>query len=221
MKWSWIWIGLVISGCAGNVDPGAKMAALTQPPIVRLTQLAHVAEFGATRASRLAAAEQGRTLASRCVASFPKEAGCYYYRAVTTGLYYQLHVIGYQRGLRAMVADCQRLNAIDAKYAGAGGYRILGQIYSQVPAVALGAESIVRDLERARAYLEQAVALAPAEFENRLALCEILVSAEAWNAAHAACALADARMSTQRRVPYYPTWRKALRRAKKRLAQAR
>ena len=58
-------------------------------------------------------ATQGVEYAERCLMLLPEEAGCYYWRAVNTGLYYRVHIIGYQRGVKKMIEDCHKVIDID------------------------------------------------------------------------------------------------------------
>ncbi|MBI2343244.1 MAG: hypothetical protein HYV02_02730 [Deltaproteobacteria bacterium] len=171
------------------------------------------------RRERLAAIRAGRQVAERCVAQHPTMAACYYYRAVLTGLHYQLTVIGYQKGLARMLADCQRVVTLEPAFAEAGAYRIMGQIYTQIPETAFRPGSLTRDLDRAIGYLQQAVALAPEAFENHLALCEAQVAAAAWQDGARSCAMAARLVRHKRGAAQYAEWREALRVLKKRLAK--
>jgi hypothetical protein len=63
----------------------------------------------------------------------PEEAGCYYYRAVNTGLYHEVKIVGYQKGVKQMIEDCEMVIKLDPKYDHGGAYRILGQIYTKLP----------------------------------------------------------------------------------------
>jgi tetratricopeptide (TPR) repeat protein len=119
-------------------------------------------------------AESGIEYSDRCLMGAPEEPGCYYWRAVNTGLYYKIHIVGYQKGIKGMISDCNRVITLDPKYDHAGAYRILGEIYTQLPQTAGRPDSITRDLELAEGYLRKAVRLAPSYPENRLALAENL-----------------------------------------------
>lgn len=121
-------------------------------------------------------ATQGVEYAERCLMLLPEEAGCYYWRAVNTGLYYRVQIIGYQRGVKNMIEDCHRVIDIDAGYDHAGAYRILGQIYTQLPQTGGHADSITRDLPLAEHYLRKALRLSPDYPENHLVLAETLLA---------------------------------------------
>lgn len=206
--------------CTSSRQSLSEIRTVNRAPLwEQLAPLATQAEYGKDRAARLAAAKTGRTLADTCVQQHPREPGCYYYRAVLTGLYYGMTIMGYQSGLTQMVADCERLITIDPAFADAGAYRILGQIYTQIPETAFRPDSLTRDLAKARAYLEHAVARAPQHVENHLALCDTLLALEAWTTARTHCGQAERLLPAQHAHPAYTTWRRSLGEAKKRLAQ--
>ncbi len=206
-------------GCVRERQGVSGVRAVTGTVEAQLRGVAEVAEFGGDRARRVEAAREGRGLADQCVASGPSNPACYYYRAVLTGLYYELTIIGYQKGLKQMVADCERLIVLDPRYAEAGAYRILGQIYTQIPETAFRPDSLVRDLSRARTYLEQAVRLAPHSVENQLALCHTTLDLDDAATAQRACSAAQQHLSAARDDPGYAAWRNELSQLKKRLAQ--
>ena len=121
-------------------------------------------------------AQKGVGYAEHCLMLLPEEAGCYYWRAINTGLYYRVHIIGYQRGVKKMIEDCHKVIDIDASYDHGGAYRVLGQIYTQLPQTGGHADSITRDLPLAEHYLRKALRLAPDYPENHLALAETLLA---------------------------------------------
>jgi tetratricopeptide (TPR) repeat protein len=135
--------------------------------------------------------------AERCLMSDPENAGCYYWRAINTGLYYQLHIVGYQNGIRRMISDCDRVIKIEPEYDHGGAYRVLGQLYTKLPQTGVRPDSITRDLDLAENYLRQAIRLAPTYPENHLALADTLF--EKGNFKEAADEIAEARNS----VPHW------------------
>lgn len=130
------------------------------------------------RGQARAYAEQGIDAAERCLMVAPEEPGCYYWRAVTTGLYHRVHVIGYQKGVKRMIEDCKKVIQLDPGYDQAGCYRILGELYTKLPQTGGSPDSVVRDLPLAEQYLRQAVQLAPDYPENHIALAQTLVEQE-------------------------------------------
>ncbi|GAF75956.1 unnamed protein product [marine sediment metagenome] len=110
--------------------------------------------------------------ADKCLMHAPENPGCYYWRAVNTGLYYRIRVIGYQNGIKQMIKDCEKVNAIDPKYDNAGAYRMLGRIYTQLPQTGTRPDSVTRDLTLAEKYLIKATKIAPDYPENYLALAD-------------------------------------------------
>lgn len=135
-------------------------------------------------------AARGIEYAERCVAVAPENAACNYWRAVNTGLYHRVHILGYQRGVKRMIADCEKVIAIDPSYEHAGAYRILGGIYTKLPQTGGTPESVVRDLPLAEKYLREAVRIAPEYPENHIALAETLVAEEKFSDAFASLAKA-------------------------------
>lgn len=120
-------------------------------------------------------AKKGILWADRCIHSFPDSAACYYYRAVNTGLYYKVKGLGYQGGLKEIIADCQKVVSLDPRFEAGGGYRILGNIYLKVPSFALSKNSIVKDMARAKNYAKQALDVDSFDLENRLLWADVLL----------------------------------------------
>lgn len=118
----------------------------------------------------------GIEAANRCVKTSPKMTACYYYRAINTGLYHEAHIIGYQKGVTSMIADCEHVIALDRSYDHAGAYRILGQLYTKLPQTTTTATGVTRDLDKAKTVLFEAVTIAPHYPENHLFLVETLIA---------------------------------------------
>lgn len=122
-------------------------------------------------------AKEGMAAADDCVMKNPEEAGCYYYRALNTGAYYEAHVIGYQDGLKSMIRDCEKVIALDDKFDHGGGYRTIGKILTDVPETTISKNGVTRDLDKAIEYLEKAVQIDGAYPENQLYLADALFEA--------------------------------------------
>lgn len=118
-------------------------------------------------------AENGVKEANLCLKNAPEAAACYYWRAVNTGLYYKIRIIGYQTGLKQMISDCEKVIDLAPSYEKAGAYRILGEIYTSVPQTGAHPDSVIRDLSKAEEFLLKAVEIAPDYPENHLALAEV------------------------------------------------
>jgi len=127
------------------------------------------------RSEKKGLAVSGIESSERCLMAAPENPGCYYWRAVNTGLYHSVHVVDYQKGVKRMVGDCEKVIAIDPDYENAGAYRMLGQLYTRLPQTAIHPGSVIRDLDRAEGYLRKAVQIAPGYPENHLALAETLI----------------------------------------------
>lgn len=212
-------LALLTASCSAGIASSHVERSSAQTLVEQVAHYAELAAHGPTRADRLAAAKAGRVVADRCVQQRPQEAACYYHRAVLTGQYYRLHIFGYQRGLKQMVRDCERVNQLDPKMGEGGGYRILGQIYAQVPQTAARPGDLVRDLDAAVGYAAQAVAVAPASVDSAMAYCETLLAAEDWDTARRVCADAARKVAATPRHPDAAEWHHVLQDAKKRLAR--
>lgn len=171
---------LAASGCGTTTTPPAKTAkALSWTIDDLITEAKNKGiQAGKTteRDTMKTLATEGLTFAQQCLERAPEEAGCYYYRAVNTGFYYQAHVIGYQVGVKQMIEDLNRVMRLDPDYDYAGAYRMLGQLYTKLPQTATRSESIVRNLEKAEENLSEASRLAPDYPENHLALAEAFIA---------------------------------------------
>lgn len=126
----------------------------------------------------MAAARKGISWGEKCVELSPQEPGCYFYRAVNTGLYYEAAPLNYQKGLKKIIRDCQKVIALDPTYDGGGAYRILGNIYLKVPSFALSKKAIRKDVDLAARYAGEALAIDPKNSDNRLLWAEILMEQE-------------------------------------------
>ncbi len=131
-----------------------------------------------TNADQMAEARKGMQWGEGCVQSSPQEPGCYFYRAVNTGLYYEAAPLNYQKGLKKIIRDCNRVIELDPAYDGGGAFRILGNIYLKVPSFALSKKAIRKDMDLAVHYASQALAIDPKNHDNLLLWAEILMDQE-------------------------------------------
>lgn len=132
----------------------------------------------ATPKQKISYSKNGINLANDCVKFFPKEVGCYYYRAVNTGLYYETVGIGYQKGLKKMIKDLKAVINLDDSYEEGGAYQILGNIYLHVPSFSLSKNSVTKNINKAYVYAKKAMKKNPQNLENRFLLAEVLVEME-------------------------------------------
>ncbi|MBI2341271.1 MAG: tetratricopeptide repeat protein [Deltaproteobacteria bacterium] len=110
--------------------------------------------------------------AEECIMKTPEEAACYYYHAINTGIYFGVHVIGYQDGLKTMISDCKKVIKLNDKFDHAGAYRILGKIYTDVPEMTMTKNGITKNLEKAISYLQKAVQIDANYPENHIYLAD-------------------------------------------------
>ncbi|MFH1829631.1 MAG: tetratricopeptide repeat protein [Pseudomonadota bacterium] len=171
---------IISAGCAGSNSKSTSYANgatwSTSQLVAKAQDAAYDSMKSENRRISKELAEKGMEYAETCLMKAPEEAGCYYWRAVNTGLYYKIHVIGYQDGIKKMLADCNKVISLSPKYDHAGAYRMMGEIYTQLPQTAGRPDSITRNVELAEEYLRKAVRLAPDYPENHLALAEALLA---------------------------------------------
>jgi len=212
---------VILTGCATNRNQSAGVASPASWEAEHLVAAARDAAIGAIKEKKESKskelAEQGMELSERCLMSAPENPGCYYWRAVNTGLYYKIHIIGYQRGIKKMIEDCVKVISLDVGYDHAGAYRMLGQIYTMLPQTGGNAGSITRDLALAEKYLRKAVKLSPDYPENHIALAETLLALD--RASESSKSLESAVLLAPRwqRDASYNEWKKSIASLEKKL----
>jgi len=178
---------ILLAGCSASKSKETSFATNSMWDASELEEASRKAARASmkagSRSDAKSAAESGIEYAEQCLMKAPEEPGCYYWRSVNTGLYYKIQIIGYQKGIKRMISDCKKVIELDPKYDHAGAYRILGELYTQLPQTAGRPDSITRDLDLAEEYLRKAVRLAPEYPENYLALAETLFKQEKLTAA--------------------------------------
>lgn len=182
-------------------------------------EYSYACEKAHTKGEKLHLSEKGIASAEACIKETPENAACYYFHAVNTGLYYQTQIIGYQKGLKAMVADSKKVVEMDPSYEHGGAYRILGLIYTSVPETAFSPDHIVRDLDAAIDNLRKAVQVAPDYPENYLALTTAFLKAENKEEAAAALKKAEELMPNWRDHADYPAWKKEFKKLAKKVGK--
>ena len=157
----------------------ADVAKLTaQELVAKAKEASELAQNAKDRDTQRNWALHGISVAEQCLMRAPEEPGCYYYRAINTGLYHEVKIVGYQTGVKRMIEDSETVIKLDPKYDHGGAYRILGQIYTKLPQTTGRPDSVTRDLDKAENYLRQAVRIAPDYPENHLFLAEALFEKE-------------------------------------------
>lgn len=205
---------VLLCQCAGNHRsvksiPNGQSATSSKELIDAALQAGNASERAFHTGTRLQAkneAEKGLAFSTRCIERYPEEAGCYYYHAVNTGLFYQARVIGYQDGIKNMISDLDRVIQLNPSYESAGAYRILGQIYTELPQTTLYPDGITRDLEKAEKYLQEAINLAPDYPENLLSYADTLLKLNKTEQAHAQILKAKEKIPLWKRNSDYMRW---------------
>ena len=168
-------VGLSASACKKEPAEVALDQMSTMELIESSMNSSIEAQKETSKGERKRWAESGIAYANRCVEIAPNTPECYYWRAVNTGLYHSVKVVGYQRGIKQMIDDCNAVIAMGREtYDNAGPWRIQGQIFTKLPETGGRPDSLIRDLDKALVYLRKAVDLAPTYPENHIALAEAL-----------------------------------------------
>lgn len=110
---------------------------------------------------------QGLAYSGACLKQVIK-ADCLYYDALHRGKYYEVHVLGYETGLKKMVDSLKLLIQIGESYDFAGAHRVLSEIYSQAPSFGNRKDAITQDDELALYHIKEAYTLYPAYSLNAL-----------------------------------------------------
>lgn len=185
----------------------------------RMEALAREADAAGKGITRLKLVMQAMPLGDACIAKHPQNAACYYFRAMATGFYYEMKIIGYQKGVVQMIADCQKAITLQPNIDHAGPYRTIGELYTQLPKSTIHPGGVTRNLPEAKRYLTEAVHRAPEFPENHIALCEALLESGDRAAAQPHCATGE--QLAQRWPTAYErtTWLANVAKLKKRLAK--
>ena len=215
---------LTLTGCAGSKSSNLKIADTSglgaEELLVASRNSAQKSMRISNRKESKTEALAGREYAKLCLERMPENAGCYYWRAVNTGLYYSIHIIGYQRGIKQMIADCKKVNKLSPSYEHAGAYRMLGQLYTQLPQTAGRPDSITRDLSLADDYLQKAIEIAPDYPENRLSYASTLLAEGKTSEAAKELAKTKELMPHWKKDISYNDWKKTTLTLDKKIAKA-
>lgn len=175
------------------------------------------AQKAPTRETQRNWALHGVSVSEQCLMRKPEEPGCYYYRAINTGLYHEVKIVGYQEGVKRMIDDCNEVIKLEPKYDHGGAYRILGQIFTKLPQTAGRPDSVVRDLDKAEEYLEQAVRIDPSYPENFIFLSETLVAKDKYDEAKEALDTAKNLTPNWRHDIAYASWQETIKDLEKKI----
>lgn len=166
--------------------------------LLTLEQTALEADASKDKVKRGDLGKKGMLLGDLCVAKLPQEAACYYYRAMSTGVYYSAHIIGYQKGLKAMASDGEKVISLNPSYNHGAGYRLIGTLFTEIPASSDKSNELVRDLDKAEEYLRNAMVVDATYPENLLYLAKTLLAAERFD---------EAKNYTKKAKDLLPKWK--------------
>lgn len=108
----------------------------------------------------------GIACADACVAADSTDARCYYYRGVARGHLLETMLVPSKSDIVALVTDFKTAVHLNKSYDKGGALRALGFIYLELPSLALWGSEYARDLEKAKAYADAALAVAANDAEN-------------------------------------------------------
>jgi tetratricopeptide (TPR) repeat protein len=210
---------LLIVSCAAKKPPETtSTTSMNADELLSVAkQSSEYALKAPTREKQRNWALHGVSVSEQCLMRKPEEPGCYYYRAINTGLYHEVKIVGYQNGVKRMIDDCNKVIMLEPKYDHGGAFRILGQIYTKLPQTAGRPDSIVRDLDKAEEYLEQAVRISPNYPENYIFLSETLVEKDKYNEAKEALDTAKGLSPNWRHDSAYSSWQETIKDLEKKI----
>jgi tetratricopeptide (TPR) repeat protein len=208
-------IAIFLASCAKEgmditIKPGTPSWKISK-------QYSYAYEHSKSRGERIALAEKGTEYADKCISEEPENPACYFYHALNVGHYYQSKVVGYQKGLERMVEDCNKVIKLKPSYASGGGYRVLGQIYTEVPVFTLRSSGIIRDLDRAINYLLKAIDYGPKYPENYISIATAYLKAGRKEDATIAIIKAKRFLPKWKGHDDYNTWKKVTKKLSKKL----
>lgn len=115
---------------------------------------------------RADAASKGLEVANCCLAAFPNDVGCIFYRGVHQGWLLDARIKNVKAGLQAMKADFVAAENRQPGFEGGAPARALGNLYLSLPALPLFGREFTRDLDLAQVYADKAMGFSPKNPEN-------------------------------------------------------
>ncbi|MDO8528024.1 MAG: hypothetical protein Q7T03_10115 [Deltaproteobacteria bacterium] len=149
--------------------------------------------------------KQALKLAGECVAQYPHEAGCYYYRGQAIGLHTESLLFGWQKEVRLMIADWQKALSLDPKFDHGGPDRMLGELFTSLPKY-FGTKEVRQDIPKAASHLKTSIQIAPDYPTQQLDMAELLVDQKKWEEANLYLKKAELLFPQCQNDPYYPGW---------------
>jgi len=186
------------------------------PPWQNLKEIVLKADLNSKKKEQLKLAKEAIKLANECVANNPQEVACYYYRGQATGLYYEVVMFGYQKGVRSMIADWQKALELDPKFDHGGPYRMLGELFTALPKY-FGTKDLRQNLVKAEHYLRKAIEIDPNYPTNYFDLAELLIKAKRKSEAGDALQTAQNLTSQWNDDPYFASWQATTKEIEKQL----
>jgi tetratricopeptide (TPR) repeat protein len=123
--------------------------------------------------SKADAATKGLEAAGCCLALKASDPACVFYRGVHRGWLLDARIKDVKAGLAAMKADFEEAERLNPKLEGGAPSRALGNLYLSLPVIPIFGREFSRDLDKAQAYAQKAVAIAPNDPENLQLLGEL------------------------------------------------
>ena len=160
---------------------------------------------------------RGYAYANRCLALKTNHPPCLYLRALNVGIYYQNYILGYQKGLKAMVRDLIKVTELDPAYAYGGAFRALGVIYAKAPNFSPFRRGITKDLDKSLEYLRHSIKLAPDYSLNHLFLASTWLEMDKITEAKQTLEEFERLKNESQLNQDYPPWQKEYQKLQKKL----
>ncbi len=170
-------------------------------------QAYHEAKAASEKEEKLKQSQAGILYAQKCLRKNDQQISCLYYDVLNTGIFVQNHFPGYQKHLQKMVSHCEKVVKLEPAFEHGGCFRVLGNIYREVPSFSLSSKGITKDLDLSVNYLRQGVQIAPTYPLNHLFLAESLEEIGENEEAIQELKEFD-RLKTEALDQEYPSWKK-------------
>jgi hypothetical protein len=204
-----ILIPLLLTGCAVPKYIPQDIDTLHSPQALAIAsrEAYQNAKTADQKEEKLKFSQGGMLYAEKCLKKDEEAVSCLYYDVLNTGTFIQNHFPGYQKRLQLMVSHCEKVIQLDPGFENGGCYRVLGNIYREVPSFSLSSNSITKDIEKSVEYLRQGVQVAPQYALNHLFLAKSLDELGETEEAKQELAAFD-RLRTPAMDTEYPDWKK-------------
>jgi len=157
-------VALFLSSVKAKADCVQQTVAQLLWDLHNLDLAARLAEGNSDK--RADAAAKGLETANCCLAVFPNDAGCLFYRGVHQGWLLDARIKNVKAGLQAMKADFIAAENTQPGFEDGAPARALGNLYLNLPVLPLFGRAFTRDLVLAQSYADKAMGFSAKNPEN-------------------------------------------------------